>query len=471
MMTKRISLFLCSLLIFFSSSSFSQFPEDALRLSQFGLSVGARATGMGSAFTAVANDFTAVFWNPAGIAQIRQYEISGGLDHFRYSNRSTFFGNSSRFSNSSTSLNSAGLLYPLPTRRGSLTLAFGFNRAANFTTALSFDGFNPISSIIPTLYDPDEERDLAWKLNLQDSLGYTPIQKDVHQRGDVLESDGVNHWSLAGAIEIAPKLYFGATLSLYSGSYLYTRNFIEEDTKRIYTQRPFDFQRLILDNTIEWDLSGYGLKVGMLYNVQDRARFGFTVRTPTRYNVRERFRSDGTSVFKTPDKSGQYEYSASVSGNSEYDVQTPFVFGGGLSVSAAGFLISADAEFVDWTQMSFKNPTENISGLLKQNSEIKKLFRSTVNWRAGAEYAIPESDVRLRGGFIYNRSPFDKDPSTFDQKYITGGVGFAVQSSIFIDVAYVYGWWDTYHVNYDRTSKTEESVTTGNLLFTISYRF
>ena len=38
--------------------------------------LGARATAMGGAFTAVADDFSAAYYNPAGLAQIEGYSIS-----------------------------------------------------------------------------------------------------------------------------------------------------------------------------------------------------------------------------------------------------------------------------------------------------------------------------------------------------------------------------------------------------------
>jgi hypothetical protein len=56
--------------------------------------VGARALGMGGAFSAVADDVTAVYWNPAGLAALEQNEVSfmhayafGGL-----ANYDTIFG-------------------------------------------------------------------------------------------------------------------------------------------------------------------------------------------------------------------------------------------------------------------------------------------------------------------------------------------------------------------------------------------
>jgi len=39
------------------------------------LSVGTRARGMGNTFSAIANDATAIFWNPAGISQMQRYEF------------------------------------------------------------------------------------------------------------------------------------------------------------------------------------------------------------------------------------------------------------------------------------------------------------------------------------------------------------------------------------------------------------
>ncbi|MFQ5770148.1 MAG: hypothetical protein ACE5HX_06410 [bacterium] len=40
------------------------------------IGVGARALGMGGAYVALANDGTAVFWNPAGLAQINALQLS-----------------------------------------------------------------------------------------------------------------------------------------------------------------------------------------------------------------------------------------------------------------------------------------------------------------------------------------------------------------------------------------------------------
>ncbi|MCL6590197.1 MAG: hypothetical protein K6U80_09620 [Firmicutes bacterium] len=45
----------------------------------WGVSFGARAAGMGGAFTAVADDCSAVYWNPAGITQLKVLTITPGV--------------------------------------------------------------------------------------------------------------------------------------------------------------------------------------------------------------------------------------------------------------------------------------------------------------------------------------------------------------------------------------------------------
>lgn len=49
--------------------------------------VGARPLGMGGAFIGLANDVNAVYWNPAGLAQINKYQMTYTYgEHFGYSN-------------------------------------------------------------------------------------------------------------------------------------------------------------------------------------------------------------------------------------------------------------------------------------------------------------------------------------------------------------------------------------------------
>ena len=69
------------ILALFLSISFTQtVSKTGTTAAQFlKIGIGARALGMGGAYSAVSNDATALYWNPAGLASIKKNEII--LDH------------------------------------------------------------------------------------------------------------------------------------------------------------------------------------------------------------------------------------------------------------------------------------------------------------------------------------------------------------------------------------------------------
>lgn len=54
--------------------------------------VGPRASGMGGAFIAVANDVTAAYWNPAGLSRIPRSEFTASTAEWLVSSRTNWFG-------------------------------------------------------------------------------------------------------------------------------------------------------------------------------------------------------------------------------------------------------------------------------------------------------------------------------------------------------------------------------------------
>jgi hypothetical protein len=72
---------------------------------------------------------------------------------------------------------------------------------------------------------------------------------------------------------------------------------------------------------------------------------------------------------------------------------------------------------------------------------------------------------------MYNPSPFKGDPTTFDQKYLTAGLGILLGESTMLDLGYARGWWDTFVYNYDATSRVDQKITTHTFLATLTHRF
>lgn len=127
-----------------SSSSSTAFPILATGL-------GARAIGMGESFTAVADDLSALYYNPAGLAQLQQPEIA--LAHNLYL-ADGFYDN-------------AGGLYPLGTAG---TLAFG-TRYLNYGAIDKRDNFgNLLGTYTP--FDISVEGGFGFHLDKNLSLGF-----------------------------------------------------------------------------------------------------------------------------------------------------------------------------------------------------------------------------------------------------------------------------------------------------------
>ncbi len=480
-----------------ASTARAQYAEDALRFSQFGLSPGARALGMGAVGVGLADDFSALFTNPAGLAQIRSFEFSAGLNHSSYGNDATYFGSLTSADNTATNLSSLGLVYPIPTSRGSLTFAFGYGRVANYTTGATIDGTNPYSSIIQSLVPTTNlntlsaadrqsllDNDVAYQLYLADVDTLSAIQRLVplvggglRQTATILEGGGINSWSFGGSMDIARNLSLGITLNFQTGSYSYDRQYVETDPSNLYNSYVYltstDLNRFSWESTIRSDLTGFNALFGLMYRNPGKYRVGLTYRTPTTYDVSETYSDSYKSFFDNGDAPPPMDFN----GSTKYKVVTPSVLSVGATLQPMEWLLlSGDAEYTDWTQVQFDS---NSPDLIDENRLIKtSYFRDTWNLRGGVEVALFDIGLRLRAGAIYEPSPYKADANIASRNpiYYTGGAGFTIDGNTTINVAYVYGTWKTFRYNYQlagvaQQAVTSESIVSQNMQIGLAYRF
>jgi hypothetical protein len=473
----RIPILILAICLLLTANAFAQFPEDILRIATPGVGVGARAIGLGLEYTGVANDYSAIYWNPAGLGQLKMNELSFGISQLSYGNTGSMFGNDAQFSNNSTNLNTVGLVYSIPTAQGSFVIALGYNRQSDFTTGLSFKGFNPSSSIVQNWapdgqqYPGDLSNNLAYQLYLANldtvtQLWDSKIKNNLTQSGTVIEGGGINHYSIAGAVEAAPNLYLGLTLNIVSGSYAYHREYYEDDFRNNYTVFPFDLTSLSVLEHVESDIGGFSAKFGFLYDYAQNSRIGLTIKTPTWVTVKETYSQSASSLFDN-----NQSYSFGGGGNDEYDATTPFVFTLAGSFAIRDLMLTGEIEYTDWSQMEFRNAAPS---LMDFNTQIKKDFGATTNLHIGAEYELLPGRIQIRGGFAYLPSPYAADAfnSPYSKKYITAGVSFSVENAIIVELGYAHGMWKNWIQNYaDPTSRVNEDIKTNTMLGTISYRF
>jgi long-subunit fatty acid transport protein len=310
-------------------------------------------------------------------------------------------------------------------------------------------------------------------------LGNTAINGNLNQSGNTLESGALREWVFSGAIEAEKNFFVGVNISILSGKYTNDREYFEDDTKGIYYNVALDpvdpltkkFQSFELKNSLNWEITGWDVKFGLLYQLQKIARFGITVQLPKTYTIKEEFITEGASSFGT----GKYysldpnDYTDKV----EYDVVTPFTFAGGASVNIEGLIVSADATLIDYTQTKFDNAS-GISGtaVSAMNKDIKDNLRAVVNYNAGLEYFIPRTGLRLRAGYFIQRSPYLDDPSQYDRQYYSFGAGAMISDNAMVDLAYMHGWWDDIGDNYGyKLSRTAQKLTSENISLSLHYRF
>jgi len=461
--------------VFFSLPINAQNVGDALRLATPGLGTNARALGMGNAYIGLSDDASASYFNPAGLGLLRKMEFSGGINYHRYNNNATFFNTAKEYSNSETNIDQVSFAFPFPTLRGSLVFGLSYNSIKDFTGALKFDAYNGGStSMIQNLLNTDVPFDLV----LCDANNVTPINGKLNQSGNIIQSGTLNNFTLSGAIEIYRNLFFGANIDIISGKYDYAREYYEDDLKGFYSQvltdpsvaKSKDFRTFYLNSLLNWELSGWDAKIGVLYQLKDMVRIGATIQFPKAIKVKEDFKTRGRSEFGTG-AVYEKEYDDKV----EYDVVTPYSISGGFAVNYYGFILSTEFSLTDYTQTKFenmtgfKNPDQTSAAL---NRDIKDNLRAVFNYNIGLEYTFAELGLRLRAGYLTQPSAYKDDPADYNKKYLTGGFGFLLEDAIAIDFAYAHGFWKDLGDNYGyQDSRTYQDIKSDKIIVTGTYRF
>ncbi|HEX2985098.1 MAG TPA: outer membrane protein transport protein, partial [Ignavibacteriales bacterium] len=383
-------------------------------------------------------------------------------------------------------------VFPFPTFRGSLVFGVGYTKERSLNNIVGFDGFNEgYNSMIQNLTFSNnvDQQNIAYYTGVsymprEDAPDTTDIAGGLKQSGEYKTEGNIGKWAFSGAVEVAKNAFLGATLNLYTGSMKWNSDFYEDDIKNYYgvnfpltpaDPNTDDFRYFYYNQMLDWDISGYDLKLGFLVQPTKFARFGLSIKFPSTFTIKENYSiygeaSYGTGALYTTDDPEVASH-LTTEFESEYDIVTPYVFTGGASFNVRGLILSGDVSVIDFTTMEFSDGLNE--GFMRDlNKDIENSFRTVVNFNLGAEYAIPQIGMRLRGGFIYNPSPYEGDPSERDRKFVTGGIGLLLNESVALDAAYAHGWWKDIGDNYGSdVSRTFQDISVNNLIFTFSYRF
>lgn len=369
--------------------------------------VGARALGMGGAFVGIGDDYTATYWNPAALAQIRRFEFLGSLGHLRRSNDASFALSTTEDTGRFTNLDAVGFAYPVPTYRGSLVFAMGYNRVKRFDSNFSFSWFNDF---------PEDS---------------------VSQKWTEREDGGLNNWTFAGAFDAGPNLSLGAALNIWTGNDNYLFRFLEQDVLDLYTYSLYD-----TTFGIDTKYTGFNVKLGAMYRLGRVIRLGASVASPTRFTASEDWQEDGYLQYDPgegdPEQNGDQGYF-------EYKIRSPWTFSGGGSLQLANLLLSGQVDYVDWSQIRFRSePPVAGFGVVDANLLIEDTYRDVLRLRAGAELFVPGINASFRGGYFLDPSPYRGATSDQDREYFSLGFGILLDKQLRLDLGWIGGKYTRY---------------------------
>ena len=317
--------------------------------------LGSKAIAMGGAFIGQADDYSAIFWNPAGLSQMKNSSL-------------TFFVTD---------------LIPSGTYKFSMMGVDAKTKTAMYPSG-SIAYFKPINEKL-----------------LIGIAAYVPSGTGAKWDGEDLKAFSKNvayKWeSFMAVVTVSPVVAYkindmfslGATLNLNYGMMKIKRPGIGQ-----YTE----------------DLSGFafGATIGALIKPIDRLGIGLTLRTPTKV----KFSGDAEMASASL-------YGLSTTSEAEREATWPLWLGLGLSFKATDKLtVNADAQFTNWKKIdtigiTYDDAVWQASKAHPQlgaafNNDFVLNWKDAIQWRFGLEYAISEK-LAMRAGYYIDPSPSPAD--------------------------------------------------------------
>lgn len=340
--------------------------------------LGSKAIGMGGAFIGQADDYSAIFWNPAGLTQMKNSSLS-------------FFV---------TDLIPSGT-YQFP------QIGIDAKTKSAMYPSGSVAYFKPINDNL-----------------IIGIAAYVPSGTGAKWNGEDLKllTSGVTYrWeSFMGVITVSPVIAYkvsdqfslGATLNLNYGMLKLWRPGVGQ-----YNE----------------DLSGFafGATIGALFKPIDKLGIGLTLRTPTKV----KFSGEATMA-------GAAAIGQAITSDADREATWPLWLGLGVSFKATDKLtLNADAQYTNWKKIQTIGITYDNAAwqALKAHPQLKAAFnndfdlqwKDAIQWRFGVEYAVSEK-LALRAGYYYDPSP--SEPETLNillpeitYNVVTAGLGYKAE--------------------------------------------
>ncbi|MDE7070335.1 MAG: outer membrane protein transport protein [Alistipes sp.] len=477
-------------------------PADFYELTQPGFTFGtARSMAMAGAFVSLGADFASLGINPAGLGMYRRSELTlTPMMSFERSHNDApgFYPNrKNRFS-----LGNFGFTTSVYEGSGALVgvnIGLGYNRVQDLNYQYSFYTQGNAGSLADVFSDMlqwggfgvgDVTGDVAWKgidprfwgavigykvgMTDQTGDGWRPTWigngADIGNYATVVSSGSVGEYEFSAGMNIANKLYLGATLGVQSlqqtKTYYYGEDYVYGgdgvDPELDYQLRYANFNQ-----EVRLDGAGVNLKLGLVWRPVQNLRLGVAFHTPTYYwidrsyvayadsEVRVNNPADPEGLNPGPDGLKRAQAATAVledTGDYDWEFASPsrLMFGLSYAFGNRG-VISVDYERTWYDGMRMKhNPAGGGNGIY--NETFRAWYKAANILRVGAEFK-PLPWLAVRAGFGYAGSALRDGkmlasaPMARRTLYGSAGAGLLLGRSVTLDLA--YGCTSTEHTDYE----------------------
>jgi hypothetical protein len=371
------------------------------------IGAGARAAGMGGAFTAVADDATAASFNPAGLAQLMVAEASLVVNQKSLTDEYIDFVSFGERVEALALTDAAVEHDHFGINFLSLTLPFDMaNRhwAAQLSTHRLVD------------FEYQGAVDF-WSHPINLETGQIISERFAAMRQISSQSGGIDILTASLAVELTQRTLLGVSVNRWSG----------------------DWQ---LASSNRWQLEGYPqINQGLDYAQENQLRgwnvdFGLLLRYP-RLNIGARYRTafDADYNLSSASMYANPIYSDSDQQTLRTSMHWPASLNLGLAVKLSDrWLVAADWSTTDWSKHSFEVPTLDSSGVpstmrlnfFDLSEPAATTTTATEDWRVGTEYLIFAGDsvIPIRAGWF--REPQPSRDVFFGEPLIGEGFSFGI---------------------------------------------
>lgn len=406
--------FISSLTINAQSISFS---DAAVLFSSEENNGTARFSAMSGAFGALGGDMSAGDINPAGLAIFKnaQATVTFGLRNTDIN--TSFHGTGVNNNNDYLNLTQAGGVMVFNNKQSpywsKIALGVNYTLAKDFENSYNVNGNSGISEFNNDPYLNNDN-------NPDNDIFYNNV--DGQFFGNFMNGQN-EKFTFSLAAQYSEQLYLGFSIVTHSLDYVQSALFEESNN---------DGNDNLLDASLLHDLhtygDGIGFTMGFIAKPSQFVRLGVSYQTPTWYNLTDEFVEDlEISVSNNPDL---YQENSGVS-VFDYNLTTPGRLTGSFAyILGKDGLLSFDYTYKNYPNIKLKPTTEFVD----ENNIFVDGLKNTSTFKIGTEWRF--DNLSLRGGYVYEESPFKDAIDSDNMNGYSLGVGFKFNGRIKLDLAY-----------------------------------